>query len=181
MKPAAALLCIALCTVAAHAQATWKGLHFGQSREQVRAELAAQNIATETSQEGSLQTTADYDLFLPSLAHTLPFHVSFHFTDAGGLMDVSLTLDLLGMRRYWSILGPDEAMIHFAGEHLAGALSGRYGAPLYHTPSCEPDAKQNSICIVSWRGAEQTVELERLPSPRGPRLVVRYQMLATDL
>lgn len=162
---------------------TWHGLRFGETRDQVRADLTAQNIPVETSQEGSLQSTTDYDLFLPGLRYTLPLLSSYHFADAGGLMDVTLRLDLTAMRHNWaSLLGPDEAMLRFASDHLAGALAGRYGAPLYHSPGCDPGNKEPAAsCIIFWNGPDQSIELERYASHQGPQLMVRYQMLAADL
>jgi hypothetical protein len=181
------LLTLTLLAVAtaAHAQqppvSTWHGLRFGDTRDQVRAQLNAQHIPVETSQEGALQSTTDYDLFLPGLRYTLPLLSSYHFTDAGTLMDVTLTLDLAAMRHNWSSLGTDDAMTRFASEHLAGALAGRYGAPLYRSPACDADAKEPATCAYFWNGPDQSILLERSPSPHGPHLMLRYQMLATDL
>ncbi len=165
----------------ATAQTTWKGLHFGELREDVRRQLAAQNIAVATSQEGSLQTISDYDLSVPGLRYPFPMLVSFHFDDASNLADVTLSVDLPGMRRYWAAIGPEEALANFAAEKLTGALSGRYGTPLYRSTACDAETKLPSYCIVSWHGAEQTIELERGTNAKGLRLLIRYQPLATDL
>lgn len=173
---------VALSTaVQAQSVTTWHGLRFGDTREQVRAQLNAQHIPTETSQEGALQSTSDYDLFLPGLRYTLPMLSSYHFTDAGTLMDITLTLDLTAVRRSWSSLGSDEAITRFLSDHLAGALAGRYGAPLYRSPSCDADAKEPATCAYFWNGPQQSILLERSSSAHGPHLLLRYQMLAGDL
>jgi hypothetical protein len=173
--------CIAAATTAS-AQTTWKGLHFGESREDVRAQLTAQSFTVEATQDGSLQSTADYELAVPGLRHTFPMIASFQFDDNLALADITLSLDLAGMRRYWATVGPEDALMNFAAEKLTGALSGRYGAPIYRSTACDAELKQNpGFCIVSWRGSEQTVEMERAASAKGLRLLIRYQPLATDL
>ncbi len=176
------LLALSLVSASACAQSTWHNLHFGQSRDDVRAQLSAQNMPVETSQEGTLQSTTDFELALPGLRYTLPMLASFHFNDAAQLSDVTLTLDLAGMHRYWATLGSDDTLLAFATEHLTSAISGRYGAPIYRSPACDTDPKtQPSFCLFSWHGTEQTIEMERHASARGPRLLIRYQPLATDL
>ena len=161
----------------AHAQTTWQDLHFGDTRDHVRSQLGTRDIPTEISQEGSLQSTSDYDLFLPGLPHTLPMLTSYHFTPAGTLMDITLTLDLSAMRRQWSEAPATDDLADFAAQHLGGALAGRYGAPLYRSPSCDAAAKGPSSCVVFWNGPGQSIALEH----RGPLVFVRYQMLVTDL
>ncbi len=176
------VLFVLALSLPASAQLTWKNLHFGQSRDDVRTQLRASGMEVETSQENSLQSTADYELALPGLARTLPMHAGFHFNDANGLADVTLWLDLAGMRRYWAALGPEEALYNFAAEKLTVALSGRYGPPLYRSPDCDkaPQAP-TAFCTLGWRGPDQLIEMERSPAARGPRLVIRYQPLAADL
>jgi len=175
-------LTLTLATSAASAQNTWHGLHFGESRDDVRAQLTAQNMPSTSSQDGTLQANADYDLLLPGLRYPFPTIVSVHFDDRAALADITLSLDLPGMRRDWAALGSDDALLHFAAEHFTAALSGRYGAPLYSSNSCNIEPKQpSSFCIVSWRGTDQTIELENALTPRGSRLLIRYQPLATDL
>ena len=166
-----------LATSATQAQATWHNLQFGDTRDNIRAKLNAEGIPTEVSQEGTLQATGDYDIFLPGLSHTLPLLTSYHFTPAGTLMDVTLTLDLPAMRRLWSDAPVADDLADFAAQHLGGALAGRYGAPLYRSPSCDTPGKEPSTCVVFWNGPEQSIALEH----RGPLVFVRYQMLATDL
>jgi hypothetical protein len=178
--PIIVLTCL-IATTSASAQATWRGLHFGESLDEVRTQLTAQNMPVATSQEGALQATSDYDLAIPGLRYAFPMRVTFHFDDSAKLADVTLALDLPGMRRYWAAIGSDEALSTFAAEKLMGALSGRYGTPLYRSTACDADTKTPSFCIVSWHATEQTVELERGTSARGMRLLVRYQPLATDL
>jgi hypothetical protein len=174
----AAAFGLAFCTSLCSAQTTWKGLHFGEQRQDVRTDLHAQGLDVELSQENSLQSTADYELALPGLLHTLPMRANFHFDDHDQLADINLVLDVAGMRRYWAVLGPDEALMNFAEEKLLEALSGRYGAPLYRSPDCE---KAAAACMVYWRGQDQVVEMERGPGAHGSRLMVRYQPLATEL
>lgn len=183
MRPSLLLaLYLTAATTAASAQATWHGLHFGDSRDNVRDHLTAQNLPVEASQEGTLQSNADYELSIPSLRHTLPMQLSFHFDDNNALADITLALDLPGMKRYWAAIGSDEALFNFAEEHLIGALSGLYGAPLYRSRACDAEPKQPSpVCILSWHGDQQTIQMERQLTPHGQRLVIRYQPLATDL
>jgi hypothetical protein len=173
---------LAIATAAASAQTTWHNVHFGESRDDVRSQITAQNMPLSTSQDGTLQSNTDYELALPGLRHTFPMLVSFHFADDATLTDVTLALDLPGMKRYWAAIGPDEALLNFAAEHLTGALTSIYGAPLYRSTACDADPKQPSpFCILSWRGADQTVEIERSAGTHGQRLLIRYQPLATDL
>jgi hypothetical protein len=174
-------LFILACTLAlpASAQLTWKNLHFGQSRDEARAQLTTQNIAVQNTPDGSLQSTADYELPIPPLQHTFPMVASFHFDDAGQLAEVTLALDVPAMRRYWGTLGTDDALFTFAEEKLITALTGRYGTALYRTPTCDSDPKQS--CTSLWRGPDQSIVLDRLTTPRGPRLIIRYQPLATDI
>lgn len=173
---ALASLLLAL-SAAASAQVTWHDLHFGDTRDNIRAQLSAQGIPTEVSQEGALQSTGDYELFLPGLSHTVPLLTSFHFTPAGTLMDVTLIVDLAAMRHQWSDTPIADDLGDFAAQHLGGALAGRYGAPLYHSPSCDAQGKEPSTCVVFWNGPEQSIALEH----RGALVLVRYQMLAKDL
>ena len=179
--PLLLVLSLATATTAASAQTTWQGLHFGESRDDVHTQLTAQNLPVGTSQDGSLQSNTDYELPLPGLRHTFPMLVNFHFDDNATLADITLSLDLSGMRRYWAAVGSDEALSSFAAEHLTTALSGRYGAPLYRSTTCDAEPKQGSSCVVSWHGTDQTVELEHLSTPNGPRLLIHYQPLATAL
>ena len=168
-----------MLATAAPAQTTWKGLHFGQSRDDVRAQLARQNITAETSQEGSLQSTADYDMLLPGMRTSFPFRMDFHFTDEGGLMDVTLTLDILAARRTWADQN-EEALLTLATDKLTRALTDKYGVPLSRSQACDADTKQTpEICAINWHDAAQSVELDRVKHT--PRLFVRYQMLAADL
>jgi hypothetical protein len=174
-------LCSLAITASASAQNTWQNLHFGEPTDSVRSQLATQNIAVATSPEGTLQSTADYQLPIPGLSNTFPMQVNVHFDTQSNLSDVTLALDLLGMRRYWGTVGPDEAIYNFASEKLMGALSGRYGAPIYSSNDCSEPLKPGSYCIVSWHGTDQTIELERALSSRGLRLLIRYQPLVTAL
>jgi hypothetical protein len=175
-------LCLTAATTAASAQATWRGVHFGESRDDVRSQITAQNMPLSTSQDGTLRTNTDYDLALPGLLHPFPMVVSFHFDDPSTLTDVTLALDLPGMHRYWSPIGADEAILNFAAEHLTSALSSIYGTPLYRSSACDADPKQPSpFCILTWRGKDQTIEIERSSGTHGQRLLIRYQPLATGL
>lgn len=175
-----ALACLAIAA-SASAQTTWHQLQFGESRADARTQLVAQKIDVSTSSEGTLQSAVDYELALPGLLYTVPMQLNVHFDDQATLADVTLALDLRSMRRYWGTLGPDEALFNFAAEKLMGALSGRYGPPIYNSANCDASLKPGDYCIVSWRGNDQTVELERASTAKGLRLLVRYQPLATDL
>jgi hypothetical protein len=176
------VLSLAAATSAASAQSTWQGLHFGQSRDDVRAQITAQNMPVSTSQDGALQSNTDYELVLPGLRHTFPMVASFHFNDDTLLADITLSLDLPAMDRFWSGVGTHEAILNFAAEHLTSALSSIYGAPLYRSAACDAEPKPASpFCILTWRGNAQTVEIERSAGPHGPRLVLRYQPLAAGL
>jgi hypothetical protein len=182
MKALAVLTC-ALLAVSAHAQTTWKGLNFGQNRESVRAALAAQNFDVEVSQEGSLQSVSDYQLLLPGMRNPFPLKADFHFTDAGGLMNITLSLDLAAMRQNFSYVGNDEAMLLFAATRLQRALTDRYFAPLDAANDCATDAattaKRPLACDIHWHAPTSSVELNW--TTRSPRLYIRYQMLAPDL
>ena len=187
MRAAIALLCVlftASVSAAAQAPTTWKGLHFGQTRDLVRAQLSAEGFPVETSQEGALQSVSNYSLQLPGTRRTLPLRADFHFTDDGGLMDVTLSLDFAAMRRINSDLGGDDPMLLFAADHLYRALTDKYGFPLLRRPECDSDAatlakQPTTFCSTNWRDTAQSVELNW--STHAPRLFIRYQMLAPDL
>jgi hypothetical protein len=164
------------------AQTTWHGLEFGQPRDAVRAQLSSQSIASDVSQDGTLKSTGDYLLPIPGLSQPFPMLANFYFDASSKLSTITLLVDIPGMRHDWSALGGDEALATFAAEKLTGALSGKYGAPLYRSSVCDSQlTAPAAFCIVSWRGPDQTIELERASTPRGPRIIVRYQPLATDL
>jgi hypothetical protein len=176
------LLACTLTAAAAPAQTTWHNLHFGQSRDEVRAQLSTQNLSLQTTPDNSLQTAADYDLNLPGLQHPLSMIATFHFSDAGTLADVTLAVDLPAVRRYWAPLGSDDVIVSFVSEKLAIALSGIYGTAIYRSPSCDVSpTPAPAFCTSVWHAQDQTIELDRPISPRGPRLLIRYQPLATDL
>jgi hypothetical protein len=164
------------------AQNTWGSLHFGQSRDSARDTLSQQNITVTTSQDGTLRSDSDHPLSLPGLAQPLPMIISVHFDTSGHLSDVTLSLDVANMRGDWGVHADPETLSTFSAEKLTGALSGRYGAPLYRSSVCDSQPTNASpFCIVSWRAENQTVELQRSTSATGPRLLLRYQPLATDL
>jgi hypothetical protein len=164
----------------AQAQNTWKGLHFGDNRDNVRAALTAQNFEVETSQEGSLQSVSDYQLFLPGMRNSLPLRAEFRFTDGGGLMDVTLSLDFAIMKQNFPSIGGDEALMAFASDKLTRALTDRYATPIGRTADCDADsAKRPLTCAINWHDPYQSVELDWFT--HGPRLFIRYQMLAPDL
>jgi hypothetical protein len=167
----------------APAQSTWKNLHFGQSRDDVRTALTAQDIAVETSQEGSLESTSDYQLFVPGLRHTLPLHAQFRFTDAGGLMDITLNLDLPAMRQTYTEFRTDETLLTFASDRLTRALTNIYAAPVSTTSECDADpstfANKPTGCTIDWHGTAQSIAIEWFTHPA--HLYIRYQMLSPDL
>jgi hypothetical protein len=179
------VLSLAAATATASAQTTWHNLHFGESRDDVTNQLTNQNMPSTSTQDGNLQANSDYDLYLPGLRYPLPMIVTVHFDDHAALTDITLALNLTSARRSLPSTpstSSDDALLHFAAEHFTAALSGRYGPPLYSSNSCDTEAKQAStFCIVSWRTADQTIELERTITLKGPRLLIRYQPLATDL
>lgn len=165
--------------IAAQQPSTWHGLHFGDTVDQVKAQLAAQDISTSTSLDGVLSAVKDYDLELPGLSHAITLLPRFHFTTDGRLQDVTLPVDLAGMRREWNgTTGNDSTTLLFAQQHLAGALAGIYGAPIYTSPGCDVAAKDPAAtCVLFWKGDAQTITLER----SGSSLFVRYQTVVTDL
>jgi hypothetical protein len=173
---------VALCTTAT-AQTTWHNLRFGASRDEVRSALAAQSFPVETSAEGSLQSVSNYQLLLPGMRYALPLRADFHFTDAGGLMNVVLSLDVIAMKQNFSNVGGDEALMLFAADKLNRALNDKYGPPLDIQADCAADAatlaKRPVTCAVNWHDPGQSVELNWIT--RVPRLYIRYQMLAPDL
>lgn len=183
MRLLTAALSLALAASAA-AQTTWHNVHFGETRDQVRSELEAQGFPVETSQEGSLQSTSDYNILLPGMRNTLPLRADFHFTDAGALMAVTLSLDLPAMRRVYPSLGGDDALLAFAYDRFNRALTDKYGMPLFTRPECTADASTlakipSPVCSVNFRDPTQSVELSWLQRPY--RLFIRYQVLASDL
>ena len=177
------LLLVLVLATTASAQTTWHNLRFGQSRDEVRSALAAQSFAVETSAEGSLQSVSDYQLLLPGMRYALPLRADFHFTDAGGLMNVVLSLDIGGMRQNFSHLGSEEALMLFASERLTRALTDKYGVPLDSQSDCTADAptlaRRPVACTINWRDPAQSIELNWVT--RIPRLFIRYQMLSPDL
>lgn len=184
VKAASLILLAALATAAtAHAQTTWRGLRFGDTREAVRSQLSAQNIEVVASQEGSLQSTSDYQLVLPGLTRALPFRLDFRFTDAGGLMDVTLWLDLTAMRQNYSEYRTDDAMLAFASERLSRALNDIYNAPMTESSGCDADAaafaKGPVECDAHWHAHGQSVAL--IWHSRPATMFIRYQMLPADL
>lgn len=181
MRLAFLFLCPLLAISTASAQTTWKNLHFGDTRDAVRSALAAQNFPVETSQEGALQSVSDYDILLPGMRNTLPLRADFHFTDAGGLMDVTLSLDFPAMRRVYPNLGSDDHMLVFAADKFNRALTDKYGTPLFKRPECDADLTKtpNALCTINWRDPAQSIELNWLTHT--PHLFIRYQMLSPDL
>jgi hypothetical protein len=170
--------------ITSHAQATWKGLHFGQSRDEVRNTLAAQHVDVETSQEGSLQSVTDYQLFVPGLRHTLPFHTDLRFTDDGGLMDITLWLNLRALRESYPEYTTDDTLLGFASDRLTRSLTNIYAAPVTTTSECDADpatlAKSQPVgCTINWHSPAQSVSIDWLTHPA--HLFIRYQMLSPDL
>jgi len=165
------------------AQSTWKNLHFGQTRDDARNALTAQGIPVETSQEGSLESTGDYQLFVPGLRHTLPMHTQLRFTDSGGLMDITLTLDVPAMRQNYNEYRTDDALLAFASDRLTRALTDIYAAPVSTTSECDADpatfANKPTGCTINWHGTGQSIAIDWLTRPA--HLYIRYQMLSPDL
>jgi hypothetical protein len=183
MKIPTLLLTLALAATAS-AQTTWKNLHFGQTREDVRSALAAQSFPVETSQDGSLQSVSNYNMLLPGMRNALPLRADFHFTDDGGLMDITLSVDFAAMRRVYPNLGGDDILLAFAADKFNRALTDKYGIPLFKRPDCDADAATlaktpSAACTINWRDPAQSVELNWFT--HSPRLFIRYQMLAADL
>jgi hypothetical protein len=177
------LLALAL-TATSSAQTTWKNLHFGPTSNKVRAQLASESFPVETSQDGALQSVANYDILLPGSRRTLPLRADFHFADDGGLIDVTLSLDIAAMKRTYSDLGGDEMLLAFAADRFTRALTDKYGIPLSKRPDCDADAatlakQSTALCTINWRDPDQSVELNWFT--HAPRLFIRYQMLAPDL
>jgi hypothetical protein len=177
-----ALILILAATTASAQTTTWHGLHFGQSRDDVRTQLADQNTPAETSPDGALQTNTDLALTLPGLLNPIPITANLHFDAATTLADVTLTLDLPAMHRDWASLGTDQALFAFATDQLTLSLAGIYGPPAYTSANCTATTEAlTSACTILWRGNQQSIELERLPTHNGPRLRILYLPLATDL
>ena len=177
------LLLFLTLTTTATAQTTWHNLHFGQSRDEVRTALAAQSLPVETSAEGSLQSVSDYQLLLPGMRYALPLRADFHFTDAGGLMNIILSLDIPSMRQNFASIGNEEALMLFAAARLNRALADKYGPPIDAQSDCTADAttlaKRPVVCTTNWRDPGQSIELNWVS--RVPHLAIRYQMLSPDL
>lgn len=183
MRFLTAALSLAL-TLSAAAQTTWHNVHFGETREQVRSELQAQGFPVETSQEGSLQSISNYNILLPGMRNTLPLRADFHFTDAGTLMDVTLSLDLPAMRQAYPSLGGEDALLAFAYDRFNRALTDKYGVPLFTRSECTADPAAlakipNPVCTVNFRDPTQSIELTWRQRPG--HLYIRYQTLVSDL
>jgi hypothetical protein len=184
MSPVRTILLVLIFATTASAQTTWKNLHFGQTRNQVRAQLAAESFPVETSQEGSLQSVSDYDMLLPGMRVALPLRADFRFADDGGLMDVTLSLDFSAMKQNFPDVGGDDQLLAFAAERFTRALTDKYGIPLSKRSDCDADAatlakSTTAFCSINYHDPGESIELNWLP--RTPRLFIRYQMLATDL
>jgi hypothetical protein len=183
MKLTTIFLALTLAATAS-AQTTWKNLHFGQTRDDVRAALAAQSFPVETSQEGSLQSVSDYDILLPGMRNTLPLRADFHFTNDGGLMDVTLSVDFAAMKLIYPNIVGEDALIAFASDKFIRALTDKYGIPLFKRDACDADAATlaktpTAFCTINWRDPAQSIELNWFT--HAPRLFIRYQMLVPDL
>jgi hypothetical protein len=115
------------------------------------------------------------------MRNTLPLRADFHFTDAGGLMDVTLSLDFPAMRRIYPNLGGDERMLAFAADKFNRALTDKYGIPLFKLPECDADLSKTptAVCTINWRDPAQSIELNWLT--HAPHLFIRYQMISPDL
>ena len=176
----ALLLSLCLAAASASAQTLWSGLHFGQSRDAVQAQLTNQNLPIESIASGSLQTNNDYPLPLPGLQYPIPMMVTFHFDTNSNLADISLSVDLPAMRHDWASIGTDDALYSFAADKLSLALSGNYGAPTFSSPACNIAAELlTTPCTTQWRTSGQVIQLERVPN--GRHLRIDYLPLATAL
>ncbi|MES2393220.1 MAG: hypothetical protein V4555_16375 [Acidobacteriota bacterium] len=166
---------LALATTTAHAQATWQGLQFGETRDEAKAQLASQSFAMEVSQDGMLQSVADYDLYLPGFIHPFPFKVNLRFVN-NHLTNVDLAIDAVAMRSNFPEVGAGS--LSFAGSHLAQTLAAKYGHPVFRDFDCSA-TNQNSDCIVTWRGDNQAISLTWFNARPGIQL--RYQMISPEL
>lgn len=185
MRSAALLVAFSLGAIpmAASAQTTWHGLQFGQSRDEVRQALNGEGIPVEASNDGSLESTSDYQLLLPGMQNPFPLAARFHFTNAGGLMNVVLRLDVTAMRQNFSHVGSDDAMMLFAARQLTRALTDKYGQALEAASDCSAeDAKlsqREARCEINWSTPYESIELDW--NTHLPHLSIRYQMLSPDL
>ena len=167
----ALLLSLCLAVTSASAQTLWSGLHFGQSRDAVQAQLTNQNLPIESTANGSLQTNSDYPLPLPGLQYPIPMMVTFHFDTNSHLVDIALSLDLPAMRHDWAAVGTDEALYNFAADKLSFALAGNYGAPTFSSPACNVASELlTTPCTIQWRTSNQVIQLERIPTGRHLRI-----------
>ena len=162
-------------TAAAHAQSTWQGLQFGQTRDQARAQLATQSFQMEVSQDGMLQSVTDYELYLPGFIHPFPFKVNLRFVE-NHLTNVDLAIDPSAMHANFPEIGA--GTLSFAGSHLAQALAAKYGHPVYRDADCSA-TNQTADCIVTWRGDNQAISLTWFNTH--PGVQIRYQMLSPEL
>jgi hypothetical protein len=175
------VLSIALATEVAQGQTTWHNMQFGESSDAIRATLQQQSISVTASRDGTLSSSSDYFLAIPGVVQPFPMQLKVHFDSNQRMNAVTLSLDIANMRGDWGVRGSSEVLATFAAEKLTGALSGRYGAPLYRSSPCDAEVTTATFCTITWRGQDQTIELEHSMSANGPRVVVRYQPLANDL
>jgi hypothetical protein len=174
-----AILLLCLATATASAQQTWGGVHFGQSRDAVQAQLNNQNLPVESAPSDALQTNSDYPLPLPGLLYPIPMMANFHFDTNSKLDAVVLSLDLPAMRHDWASIGSDEALYNFAADKLSFALAGQYGAPIFTSPTCSVATETPTPCTIQWHGTNQVIQLESIPT--GRHLRIRYLPIATAL
>ena len=183
LRAALATFFAAASIVPCCAQTTWKGLQFGQPRAAARAQLESQSIAAENTLEGALQSTSDYDLYLPGFTRALPLKVDLRFVD-DHLTDVNLSLDVAAMRHNFPELGDEASLLTFAATRLTGVLTAKYGTPIARDASCDTVAASlvkhtAPACVTLWRGEHQAIGLNWFDHTG--RLSIRYEMLTTDL
>jgi hypothetical protein len=179
MRLPLAILLLCLSAATASAQQTWGGVHLGQSRDGVQAQLTNQNLPVESLPDGALQTNTDNAIPLPGLLYPIPMMATFHFDTNSHLAETTLSLDLPAMRHDWASLGSDEALYNFAAEKLAFALAGQYGAPIFSSSTCNLATDTSAPCTIEWRTNQEVIQLENIPN--GHHLRIRYLPAAAPI
>jgi len=175
------LAALLLCALPAGAQTTWHGLSFGMSRDDARSLLASQGIQVENNNDGDLEGTGNAQIMLPGLTQTIPVRPELRFTEAGGLMDVTLSLDFTAAKQNLTQYHTDIDILAFVADRTTRALTAKYSSPIFSTPGCDndPHGSTSLDCTTTFHATGQSVAIDWANHPA--HLFIRYQMLSPDL
>ena len=165
-----ATIAVSLSVIPALAQKTWNNLAFGSSRDEVRAELAKQNLQMEFCKpplsgrcsEGAWVVEPDWELNI-SKTFTLRFEPRLWFSGDKKLKDIVLDLDggQLGDEKQ----AADDANFKMAAvPEIKENLLRKYGTPISETDACKADSQtiinsQSRLqCKMIWKDGAQVIE-----------------------